>query len=405
MKREIRAVVDRLLMEQGEYIPLEFLLAEGRLDYREYESWRAGEIPRLEQVLFGDQELLSTCLAEAAAYAKALGLEPGRLSYQGWGSAFGTKPSYSGNRVSEDRFHTAYRRPAQQGQMDLFIDAAANRLVNGIVQSLAGRNYQEARRLLERLFEADPGHPRLGALEQMIEAGNRLAEPVQDGRQELDYLQRTLQPMAERELGRESSSLLVPHWRRLTSALQGRPFDPAQPELHASFTAIGAFAWEDVLAAIENEPDWRHRPVLIGRHAAACGRLHREVAALQGWFHLCWAFPDHAQVIAHQAEPALRQAWREFLLVDPELAPAHFPAWLLLLRPGLARQLTDPESDSACPPAFSLIYRLQLERSQSAQAPGKATVERRRQLQALEPDLFTHYMRTRVEAPGAPSGS
>ena len=132
MNKVVREVVDRLLMEQGEYLPLEFLLAEGRLDFSEYESWRSGEIPRLEQVLFGDQAQLAEHLREAEVYAKALGLEPEPLNYQGWGSASGTRLSFSDKRSSEDRFHTAYRRPARQPQMDLFIDAAANRLVDDL---------------------------------------------------------------------------------------------------------------------------------------------------------------------------------------------------------------------------------------------------------------------------------
>ena len=397
MNRQVRDVVDQLLMEQGEYIPLEFLLAEGRLDFGEYESWRAGEIPRLEQVLFGDPEQLAECLGEAAAYAKALGLQPGHLSYQGWGASAGRSLSFSANRASEEHFHTAYRRPERQPQMDLFIDAAANRLVNGIVGSLIDRSYGEAQRLLERLFEADPGHPRLGALEAMVDAGHRLAEPVHDTEQELQYLLQRLQPMADQELGRDASSLLVPHWRRLTAALQGRPFNPAQPQWHASFSAMRAFAWEDMLAAIENEPAWRHHPVLIIRHAYVNGRLHREVAALQSWFHLCWAFPDHAEAIAHEAEPSVRQAWRDFIALEPELAPADFPAWLLLLRPRLARQLADPGRRSACPPTFTLIYHLQLENAEPAQVPDKKAIERRRQLQALDPDLFTHYMKARAD--------
>jgi hypothetical protein len=396
MNRQVRDVVDRLLMEQGEYVPLEFLLTEGRLEFGEYERWRVGETPRLEQVLFGDPEQLAECLGEAAAYAKALGLQPERLSYQGWGASAGRSLRFSANRASEERFHTAYRRPERQPQMDLFIDAAANRLVNGIVGTLIDRSYGEAQRLLERLFEADPGHPRLGALEAMVDAGHRLAEPVHDTEQELQYLLQRLQPMADQELGRDASSLLIPHWRRLTAALQGRPFNPAQPQWHASFTAMRACAWEDMLAAIENEAAWLHHPELIIRHAFANGRLHREVAALQSWFRLCWAFPEHAAVIAHEAEPSVRQAWRDFLALEPELTPIDFPAWLLLLRPRLASQLEDPGRGNACPLTFTLIYRLQLESAEATRAPGKKAIEQRRQLQVLAPKLFTHYMKARA---------
>ena len=395
MNKEIRDAVDRLLLEQGEYHPLELLLAECRLDFSDYESWRAGEIPRLEQVLFGDPEQLDQLLAEAEKYAEALRLAPERLTYRGWGASGGAPLSYSDNGTREERFHTAYRPLAQQPQMDLFIDAAASRLVNGIVQSLTARDYAEAGRLLDRLFEADPGNQRLGAQEQMVEAGSRLAGPVHDCEQELRYLQQTLQPMAERELGRDSSSLLVPHWRRLSAALQGRPLDDAQPELHASFTAIRAFDWEGAVKAAECDAAWPGHPLLLSRYAHACGRLHREVAALQAWFRLCWSFPDHAAAIATGADSALQRSWREFVALEPALAPADFPAWLLLLRPGLAGQLDARDNGSGCPPAYLLVHRLQTEDSRNQAAPRKAAIELRRQLRELSPDLFVHYMRSR----------
>lgn len=394
MNKEIRDAVDQLILEQGEYIPLELLLAEGRLAYDDYEAWRAGDISRLDQVLFGDPTQLAELLAEAEEYAKALHLKPEQLSYQGWGTAAAAVLSYSDNRVQEERFHTAYRRQALQPQMDLFIDATASRLVNGIVQSLIGRDYAEARRLLDRLFEADPGHPRLGALEQMIEAGSRLAEPVHDCAHELEFLQQTLQPMAERELGRESNSLLVPHWRRLTAALQDRPFDPVLPEMHASFTAAQAFDWEGVISAVESVAAWPDQPLLIVRHAYACGRLRREILALQGWFQLCWSFPDHVEAMA--TEPDLGRAWRAFSALEPELSPTDFPSWLLLQRPGLTSQLPLPDSDGSAPPSYALIHRLQREPPQSGQAPDKKVIERRRKLQASAPSLFSHYMKTKV---------
>ncbi len=41
----IQQAVDRLLLEQGVYTPLELLLAEGRLLFADYEAWRAGRVP------------------------------------------------------------------------------------------------------------------------------------------------------------------------------------------------------------------------------------------------------------------------------------------------------------------------------------------------------------------------
>ena len=54
MSAEVHNAVDRLLLEQGEYSPLEYLLSEGRLLYSDYERWRGGELGYLDEALFGD---------------------------------------------------------------------------------------------------------------------------------------------------------------------------------------------------------------------------------------------------------------------------------------------------------------------------------------------------------------
>lgn len=53
-QRAVCQALDRLLLEQGCYTPLELLLAEGRLLYSDYETWRQGECRHLESRLFGD---------------------------------------------------------------------------------------------------------------------------------------------------------------------------------------------------------------------------------------------------------------------------------------------------------------------------------------------------------------
>ena len=50
---QVQATLDQLLLEQGGYEPLDLLLAQGLLLYTDYEDWRAGELPRLEERLQG----------------------------------------------------------------------------------------------------------------------------------------------------------------------------------------------------------------------------------------------------------------------------------------------------------------------------------------------------------------
>ena len=74
--RSIPAAIDRLLLEQGVYAPVELLLVLGRLRFADYEAWRCGDIATLEPALSDAQVGLDKLLEEAATYARALGLEP-----------------------------------------------------------------------------------------------------------------------------------------------------------------------------------------------------------------------------------------------------------------------------------------------------------------------------------------
>jgi len=77
---ETSALVDRLLHRQGVYLPLELLLAEGRLLYPDFDQWRAGAIAYLDECLFGDSDKSVQLLRAAAQYARALGLRPQPLN-------------------------------------------------------------------------------------------------------------------------------------------------------------------------------------------------------------------------------------------------------------------------------------------------------------------------------------
>lgn len=87
MNPQIQHRVDQLLLEQGEYIPLEFLLAEGRLYYSDYEQWRSGKLKLLEEGLAGDTEQIRKDLTRAVVYARALGLQSTPLDYRPWGES------------------------------------------------------------------------------------------------------------------------------------------------------------------------------------------------------------------------------------------------------------------------------------------------------------------------------
>lgn len=388
MDVQIQYRVDQLLLEQGEYLPLEFLLAEGRLMYSDYESWREGDVAVLDEQLFGDSEQAKRDLAQAAAYARALKLDSEPLVYAPWGGGAALK--FSRDDILNRLFHQGYRKPADAPQLDLFMDSAGTSLANTVALALGRRDTAEAVESLQKLYRTEPGHPRLGGLERLVEAALSLDLPLADPERALADLRDDILPLAEDLLGKDSRQFLVPLWRRLDDVLAGQPFDPLRPELHRSYTAAAMLDWQRVIVAVEAEPEWRSQPLLLQRHAAACERLQRSIDALLDRFALCWRFPQQAELSATGAPLDLIRAWDRFLELEPELEVSAFPAWLLILRPAMTQWLSPPDDDA--PEDYRLVFALQRASATPGAAPGSDAVRLRGELKKLNSELFHHFI-------------
>ncbi len=399
VKYEIQPLIETLLLEHGEYVPLALLLHEGRLDYRDYEAWRRGEIEQLDAALFGDPAQIRRQLAEAELYLKQRGWQADTLHYGAWNTAGRARTlRFSGDTTLDACFHRRYRKPQDQPQLDLFTDDPAAGVANAITHALADLNVAEAHRLLGRLADLAPDHGRLGGLERLVEAADELDTPVADPHAQLRYLQDTLTPLATDLLGAASRNLLVPLWRRLTHALQAQPFDADEPELHTSYSAAQALDWRGVRDAIEGETGWRTQPILLQRHAIACERQHDPGGALLSWFELCWRFPDQATAIDASLQPEVRAAREAFYDLEPPLSDTSFPAWLLAQRPALSRVMPGPGTDdAACPESYITLYKLvQLGfRSGDGGKDEIDEIELRARLQRQDPHLLRHFLATR----------
>lgn len=383
--------VDQLLLEHGDYTPLELLLRSGRLMYADYEAWRDGELRFLDQALFGDPAQVLEMLASAEHYLERRGWQAERLEYRPWGrqaSAEARPLRFSATGALDARFHRRFRRPEDQPQLDLFTDAPGTALSNGILQALESRDPLESRRLLERLCDVAPDHPRLGALERLTEALEDLSRPIHDAADELARLEETLTPLAEEVLGSSSRHLLIPLWRRLSQALEDRSYDSASPRLHVSYTASRALDWHVVLQAVEREDGWEREPLLLERHAAACEGQHELTRALPAWLALCWRFPERAEGIESSTNHTLIAHWEAFQDHEPALPAADFPAWLLVQRPALTGLLPEPAAD--CPDSYATVY--QLQRCRATNAPDEDALELRAQLRQQDALLFAAYM-------------
>jgi hypothetical protein len=391
--RDTEQLIDRLLMEQGEYHPLAFLLQEGRLDYGDYDAWRNGEVRDLSEMLFGDPAQITKTLEQAATYLQRRGWESERLVYRCRGRSETAPLRFSQESRLDECFHLAYRKPKDQSQLDLFTDTSTTFLVSGITQALKMLNASDAREALHRLYEAAPDHLHLGELERLVEALESLESPVKDAQVELQRLLSETSGLAERHLDKASHHLLIPLWRRLSRALETQVFDPAYPQLHASYTSIMARDWPGVRQAVEREDGWRNEAVLLTRHARASTHLSDQAAALQSWFHLIWRFPKLSDDFQTYADHTLRSAWQVFLDLEPELPDEDFPAWLLVRIPSFALIAPEVEDGTLCPASYHTLLCLQrsiLKEGVDSTAP--QAMELRLKLKQQAPLLFQHFL-------------
>jgi hypothetical protein len=403
---ELQALVDAQILEQGAFVPMEFLLESGRLFQGDYERWRRGEIDVLDDVLMGSREKIRTQLESAATYARRIGLIEQPQIFQAWASTERSRPQDERSlRPSVDavlhkllgsRFVPAQDAP----QLDLFFDNPVVALINGIVQALSARNLAQARRQLDGLYDHAPNHADLGAFDRLLAVLGHLDHPVVDERDELAFLL-DITPVARRILGWEARQLLNPLWRRLADVLGERAFSVGEPELHRSFALVQSQDWSGVVAAVHREPQWWLHPPLCLRLAQSSFHQQRRSDALIAWFHLCWVAP--AEAAAALDDPrlpdiAIGVSWRRFVESEDELwpdgipeglalDPADFPAWLLLCEPGLNLQIPGdlPKGNTPAEAAFRSVHRWIDARRENRAADELAL---RKAIQAEHPALF-----------------
>lgn len=386
---ELQAQVDALLLEHGAFAPLELLFATGRLLYADYEAWRRREVRVLDEVLMGRRESIRAELEQSAAYARALGLVEERQELEA------AKPAGPGAlAISEDArlgalLASRYVPPRSAPQLDLFFDNPVVALTTGIASALAAANVPEATRQLDALYAKEPNHPDLPAFDRLLEALERLRQPVADARELLEFIS-GITYSARRLLGARARDLLLPLWRHLAEAARAVPYSPQEPTLHASYAWSQAQAWQEVRASVLAEPGWwRHAPLALALTQSGLQR-RRRTEALSAWFQLCWQTPGEADGAVEKLRGSdVHGLWQRFLGSEEEdaLAAEEFPAWLLLHEPALGRQLPAdlPLGSSPAEEHYRLVHRWL-----AARAAGRAAEDLalRKQLQERQPALF-----------------
>lgn len=386
--REVANHVDELLMEQGEYVPVELLLRLGRLAYSDYEAWRRAALPTLAEGLQGSQKRIAGLLEDAATHCRGLGLEAQRRSYAPWGAADDTDAlSLARAEALAGLLATGYRPVPERAQMDLFFDTRETVLENRLREVLARCDGEASESLLAKLTEQRPDHPALGAFGVLVDGVLLPANPPESPSDYLDYIDARLEPYATDCLGAGARDYLAPHWRTLGGMLDGMHFDSRLPRLHRSYSAARLGYWEEVRGAVEATPAWWRQPVLIERLWRAAEHLREPPLTQQCMCLLCWDHPTRAPAALCESL-SFAAAYRTFTELDDFLETRDFPAWYALRYRQL---LPDVAADNQDAVATAAVVNALITAAARARG-GTEEINQRRALQEACPVLFRQYM-------------
>ena len=400
---EVQAAVQQLVMEQGEYAPLELLLATNRLAYDDYRAWREGRLETLDPVLADGSHETRTWLEGAQAWADALGLAGEPAVHHGWEENRGAELVASSDSALNALLNARFRHAREHAQLDLFLDSAQTAAVNALLDALTARDAGNARGALERLVRIDRDHGQrfhavrlIAALEAPAPGGARW------GVEQLERMEREWVPAASALLGARRRDFLAPLWRDIGRALEPVPFNRSNPGRHASRAYREGLDWERMRRSVLAAPGHESEPVLLARLAEAHWRLRERARAVEAWFALCRLAPEEfADLIEAPEFPdwALRSAWRAASESDlePQITPAWFPAWMLLEEPGLAGVLAPRGTCDDPSRAFDAVIALLAHPDPDARG-----IELRRALQAIHPGLVERFLAKRAQAAPPP---
>ena len=337
---QVQAAVQQLVMEHGEYAPLELLLATNRLGYEDYRAWREGRLETLDAVLADAKCDIRAWLEGAQSWSDALGLTAEPAGHHGWEKNAGAALVASTDPRLSALLSTRFRHTREHDQLDLFIDSAQTVAVNALVDALFERDAGKARQALERLVRIDRDHGQRFHASKLISA---LEAPVPEGfgrgLEWLERMEREWVPTAAALLGVRRRDFLAPLWRDIARALGPVPFDPSRPERYAIRASHEGLDWEHLRQSVVAVPGYATERVLLARLAEAHWRLHDGVNAIESWFALCHLAPEVFERVIEAADfPdwALRTAWRVALEQDfePEMTPVWFPPGCCSRSPG-----------------------------------------------------------------------
>lgn len=271
------------------------------------------------------------------------------------------------------------RRAESTVQFDLFRDSRNTYAENQVRAALLAQQPDQARALLAQC--EDPAGAE--SLAGLIDA---LSAPPAELSVRIEWLDREVRPLARRYLGRDADAYLAGLWAACAVACASQAYDPAQPELHASYAWLRAGDGERARASIECVPDWARHAALCSRHARSLAHSRRLAEARLAWMRLCWRHPQQAETaLDHGSDDAgLGAHWRSFRAAQIEYAVDEFPAWMLLADP---RHLDFVPAATAPATTTGAAYR-----ALHALIRSDGDMDARRALHALRPPLLQAWL-------------
>lgn len=389
---ELPAAIQQLLSAHGFYSPIELLLATNRLAYDDYQAWRRGDHETLDDLLADGVDAARSFLDEAATWVRGLHLDAETVPLLGTEMVGGIELTASTNAHLDDLLHTEYRRDVDREQPDLFLDDTQAEAQNRLAHAIAARDAAASGEMLRQLAALDIWHWAINHAMTLIEALQAAPPTGTDAaRDRLDEVENAWLPAASALLRSDARDFLSPLWRDVGRAFEGHPFEPDNARAHASWAYLNGLDWSGVKRTVLEEATWESEPMLQARLAHAQWRLGERRNAIRTWFALCWHAPGHfADSVESATFPSstLQRAWSDAHTqdLDPPFAAPWFPAWMVIVHPGIARTVGPCGGTSGPERAFDHLVALRRGMSD------REDLDHRRALKNLHPDLLGRYL-------------
>lgn len=289
-------------------------------------------------------------------------------------------------------------------QLDIFKHSRATVLRNHVVNALSRREATEARSALQMVNHEFPHEATLPELEVLVDAlEQRTPAAITDydvaERARLVLLKET-GPAAVGIFGKKDSrAWLAPLWQELAQRVAPLDFNPDRADDHAASMWLQSGEWAAAIDAAARIESWRHIPEALAWMSEASYRLNGLNATWALLAELAWLSPARFDQLAERLCDRSLEKLRDKFDASFEGGGnvtdlAWFPAWLLVEKPILARQLSETQHgmDSAPEQAMRLLIELlRLERDGRHQQ----IVECRKTLRNVHPSLYAAYLKTR----------